>query len=106
MTNQINHRARKLEAKGIPYLVVGQHEPYAGEVYRIIREHEQSKGAWTDEDEGAMDEFLFQAWFAQLEGIGRREYAMRCPLSRADWRCYYDQGLTPAQAWTEDFSNA
>lgn len=53
MCERINHRARKLEDKGVPFIVIGQHEPYFGEAYRLIRQNECAQGTWGPEDESA-----------------------------------------------------
>jgi len=48
-------RAAKLIRNGKFFLVVAIDEPYFADVYRLIRENENRKGTWTDEDE---DRFL------------------------------------------------
>ena len=48
-------RAAKLISSGKFFLVVAIDEPYFVDVYELIRENENRKGTWTDEDE---DRFL------------------------------------------------
>lgn len=44
-------RAAKLMAKGKFFLVVAIDEPYFEDVYKLIRENENRKGTWLEEDE-------------------------------------------------------
>lgn len=50
-TLEFHPRAAKLMGKKKNFLVVADDEPYFMEVYNKIREEEQRKGRWTDEDE-------------------------------------------------------
>ncbi len=53
-----NTRAGKLLMKGTPFIVVKLDEPYAKEVYNLVKESEVAKGTWTEEDEQAYSSFL------------------------------------------------
>ena len=44
-------RAGRLLLKGASFIVVKDDEPYYGEVYATIRDHEIAKSRWTEEDE-------------------------------------------------------
>lgn len=56
ITAKLHPRVTKLVEKGRRFIVVGEHEPYFTDVYRVIREVEQCKGTWTDECEQAFQD--------------------------------------------------
>ena len=47
---QVHPRVWKLVEKQRQFIVIGEHEPYYMEAYAMIRDHEMSKGTWTEED--------------------------------------------------------
>lgn len=48
--DNLHPRVKRLLAKDRDFIVIGEHEPYYMEAYSMIREHEQSKGTWNEED--------------------------------------------------------
>ena|GEM_PF-6308392 len=77
--HHVHPRVWKMVAKGRNFLVIGEHEPYYLEAYKMIRDQEMKQGTWTEEDRVA-----FGA--AQLAGT---EYVRpeRKPMTTATITC-------------------
>jgi len=50
LIERVHPRVWKLVDKQRDFIVIGEHEPYYMNAYAMIREHEISKGTWTEED--------------------------------------------------------
>lgn len=48
--DKLHPRVKKMLAADKAFIVIGEHEPYYLEAYRMIRDHEMSQGTWTDAD--------------------------------------------------------
>jgi hypothetical protein len=59
-------RAYKLMRKRKPFLVVAIDEPYAKDVYDLIRDHEMDKGTWTIEDQNYYVDFI-EIWKTEVK---------------------------------------
>lgn len=99
--NVFHPRAQKLIEKRKPFIVVSHDEPYFGQVYALIREHEIKKGTWTNVDEIAyLALVLEQAQPPAPQGVASDDGAavMRvCPFCGATVfiRAHADNSIVP-----------
>lgn len=56
IVGKLHPRVSKLLAKGRRFIVIGEHEPYFVDAYRLVRIQEQAQGTWTVECEDAYQE--------------------------------------------------